>query len=504
MVTDDRSDTAAALSALEDTLPLFSGALQLTSMVFQFVPGMAGVAGVLGGISSAFDRAGDVLDAIGKAGALRGMVMEDYDSRHPDPAAHPRVALALIAKAVTLGQNGRAAEALAVWDDLAGRFGSDTDPLVAREVRLARISAATQLNRLQRFEETLTRCADIVERYGADPDPAVIAEVLTARLNRLLALAGLRRTAEALTCFDEITVSCAGLATGSAPALELRVRQVQVIALFLKSVLLLQQDNPDRALAACDEMVGRFGADQHAEARSAVTLSLLARAAVLHHLGRWQDEIGAYDELLATTSADRSLRDLRLGAEYGRVQALQQLGRFEDVMHACAGISREFGDDRGVTALTAMLETEGYRGLGQHKKAVRASDKAVKAWEKLARPAGPDSELAAGSWVAAVLRLKALSLDTLSRADEAQSVRDKIDRRYGDDPDLPVRQQVAQALLDKGRALAQRKRWREAAAVMDTVLARYGQDTDPVLIEMSARARSNKIALGQIGTAAAP
>jgi hypothetical protein len=35
--------------------------------------------------------------------------------------------------------------------------------------------------------------------------------------------------------------------------------------------------------------------------------------------------------------------------------------------------------------------------------------------------------------------------------------------------------------------------------VMDTIVARYGEDADPVLKEMSARARSNKIvALGQI------
>jgi hypothetical protein len=129
--------------------------------------------------------------------------------------------------------------------------------------------------------------------------------------------------------------------------------------------------------------------------------------------------------------ADQSLRDLRLGAEYGRAQALQQLGRFDDVMHACAGIRREFGADRRVTALTAMLETGGYRGLGQHKKAVRGA-------ARQGPGAGPAPAVG------------------------------------------------------------------EAAAVMDTVLARYGQDTDPVLIEMSARARSNKIALGQIGTAAAP
>ncbi|HUA30417.1 MAG TPA: hypothetical protein VMC03_16160 [Streptosporangiaceae bacterium] len=54
-----------------------------------------------------------------------------------------------------------------------------------------------------------------------------------------------------------------------------------------------------------------------------------------------------------------------------------------------------------------------------------------------------------------------------------------------------------QALLDKGQAFGRLGRPDDAAGVMDTILARYGDDPGPVLQQMSARARSNKAALGR-------
>jgi tetratricopeptide (TPR) repeat protein len=495
MVADDGFDTVAAISALESTLSLFSDTLQLASMAFQFVPGMAGVAGVLSGVSSGFDKAAKVLDGIDKVRAMCDKVIEIYD-QHPDPAAHPQVAGALITKAFTLIESGRLAEALSVYDDLVRRFGADTDPSVVRSVRWARINATGTLNKLQRFEETLARCGEIVERYGSDPDPAVVVDVLSARLNRMEALAELQRTGEAVSCFDEIVSICDGFDSGGAQGLEIRIRQDHVSALGMKSMILLRQGKVDEALAASDEVIERFGADQHLEVRSVVARCLLARAAVLHHFERWQEEIDAYNEILTTYSKDRSLRDVASIAGYGKVGLLLQLGRFKDAVHACDDLRQEFRNDRAVQVTTTAFEVEGYRGLGQHKKALKACDEVVDL-------IGSDPDAGSRRFVAGILRLKAQSLWALGRWDEVLSVCEEIDRRFGGDPDLILRQEVAQAMLDKGKALGQCGRWNEAAAAMDTVVARYGKDAGTVLKEMSARARSNKIvALGRIGAGA--
>ena len=495
MVAEDEFDTVSAISALESTLSLFSDTLELASMAFQFVPGMAGVAGVLSGVSSGFDKAGKVLDGIDKVRVMCDKVIEVYD-QHPDPAAHPQVADALITKAFTLIESGRTAEALPVYDDLVRRFGADTDPSVVRSVRWAQINTTGALNKLRRFEETLTRCGEIVERYGADPDPAVIVDVLSARLNKMEALAELQRTDEAISCFDEIVSICDGFEDGGASGLEIRIRQDHVSALGMKSMILLLQGKPEEALAASDEVVERFGADQHPEIRSGVARCLLARAAVLHHFERFQEEIDAYNQILAAYPKDRSLRDVALNAGYSEVGLLLQLGRFDDAMHTCDDIRQWFRNDRTVQVTITVFEVDGYRGLDEHKKALKACDEVVDL-------IGSDPDVGSRRCVARVLRLKAQSLWTLGRGDEVPSVCEEIERRFWGDPDLILRQQVAQALLDKGKALGQCDRWDEAAATMDTIVARYGEDADSVLKEMSARARSNKIvALGQIGAGA--
>ena len=494
VVAVDAVDTVTVISALESTLSGFSDILQLASMAFQFVPGMAGAAGVLSGVSSAFDTAGKVLDGIDKVRALCDEIIEIYD-RRPDPAARPQVVGALLTKAFTLKESGRPAEALSVYDDLVRRFGGDTDPSEVRSVRWARINATAMLNKLERFEETLARCGEIVERYGTDPDPAVVVDVLSARLNRMEALAELQRTDEAVSCFDEIVSICDGFEDGGMQDLEIRARQDHASALTMKSMVLLRQGKLDEALAASDEVVERFGADQHREVRGVVARCLLARAAVLHQFERWQEELDAYNEILATYSKDRSLRDVAWVAGYNKIRLLLQLERFKDAVHACGDIRQEFRDDRAAQVMTAAAEVDGYRGLGQHKKVLKACDEVLDRF-------GSDADVGSRQCVAHALYLKALSLWALGRGDKVLSLCEEIDRRFGGDPDPVLRQEVARALSYKGAALIQLKRWDEAAAAMGTLVARYGDDADPALKELTARARSRIDDLGQLGSGA--
>ena len=224
--------------------------------------------------------------------------------------------------------------------------------------------------------------------------------MLIARLNRMGALAELQRTDEAISCFDEIVLICDGFDSGGAQGLEVRIREDHGSALCMKSEILLRQGKLEEALAASDEVVERFGADQHPEVRRGVALSLTTRAAVLHHFERWQEEIDAYNEILATYSKDRSFRDIGLNARCSKVGLLLQLGRCEDAVHACADIRRGFRNDRAVQVTTTIFEVDGYRGRGQHKKALKACDEVV----DLIRS---DPDVGSRRLVAHVLRLKA-------------------------------------------------------------------------------------------------
>lgn len=164
-------------------------------------------------------------------------------------------------------------------------------------------------------------------------------------------------------------------------------------------------------------------------------------------------------------------------------------------MHACGDIRQEFRNDRAVQVMTTAFEVTGYRGLGQHKKALSACD-------KVAGRIGSNADVGSRQCVAHVLFLKALSLWALGRGDEVPSLCEEIDRRFGGDPHLVLRQEVARALSYKGAALIRLNRWDEAAAAMGTIVARYGEDADPALKEVTARARSRIDDLGRLGSGA--
>jgi tetratricopeptide (TPR) repeat protein len=343
----DAFDTVTAISALESTLSLFSNTLQLASMAFGFVPGMGGIAGVLSGISSGFDSAGKVVDGIDKVRDMSDKVLEIY-REHPDPAAHPQVADALITKAFTLIRGGSLAEALSVYDDLADRFAADTDPSVIRSVRVARINATAILNKLQRFGETITRCREIVERYGTDPDAAVVADVLSARLNEMEALAELQRSGEAISRFDVIISICDEFDSGGGGDLEVRMRRDRVSAMGMKSMILLRQGKFDQALEASREIAERFGTDQQSAVGRAVRLTTaVVEVEGYQALGEHEKALQACDEVVDLAGSDPDIGVRRGVALILRMksQSLWALGRGDEVPSVCDEIDQRFGSD---------------------------------------------------------------------------------------------------------------------------------------------------------------
>ena len=140
MASEEEFDPVAALAALESLQPETSGALapmetmlsgtsdllQLASMGFSGILGMGGASGALGTVSSVFGLPAKVLNIIDEYTEIK----KRYD-QHPDPAADPEDADALIHKAGALVASGRLDDALSVVDGISARFGADSDPGVA-------------------------------------------------------------------------------------------------------------------------------------------------------------------------------------------------------------------------------------------------------------------------------------------------------------------------------------------------------------------------------------
>ena len=72
-----------------------------------------------------------------------------------------------------LGELGRSAEALAVYDEVAARYGEDPTPALREWVAAALVNKGVELGALGRSGEEVTVYEEVAARYGEDPTPAL-------------------------------------------------------------------------------------------------------------------------------------------------------------------------------------------------------------------------------------------------------------------------------------------------------------------------------------------
>lgn len=229
---------------------------------------------------------------------------------------------------------------------------------------------------------------------------------------------------------DTLLAAAAGLADGSAaeleayelviragdrlpeddilrPAIQLKMHS----ALFNKGVVLAQLGRAEEAIAAYDELVRRSGASPGQGLRDSAVRALFNKGASLIELERREEAIAVYDELV---------------------------GRFADA------------EDPSVTV-----------AIGK------------------------------------ALINKGIALAELNRLAEAIAVLDEVASRWGDSPDPNLRERAARALLNKASALAHLRHREMALTTYEEILTRFGKDRDPIVREHVALARETRDTLRQ-------
>ncbi|MSO99062.1 MAG: hypothetical protein EXR11_12735 [Rhodospirillaceae bacterium] len=114
------------------------------------------------------------------------------------------VSYALNAQGVSLSQLNRAAEALAVYDDVVARFGARTEPALLERVAQALVNKGGTLGELNRAAEALAIYDDVVARFGARTEPALLEPVARAHYNRACAYALLRDAKRSIAALEEM------------------------------------------------------------------------------------------------------------------------------------------------------------------------------------------------------------------------------------------------------------------------------------------------------------
>ena len=415
--------------------------------------------------------------------ALTAMQTLATDGRMPE---------AMFNVGVLLGQLDRSEEAIAVYDELVGRFGEATEPALREQTAEALLNKGITLGQLDRSEEEIAVYDELVGRFGEATEPALREQTAKALLSKGITLGQLDRSEEAIAVYDEL-VGRFGEATE--PALRERTAK----ALLNKGVALGQLDRSEEAIAVYDELVGRFGEATEPALREQTAKALLNKGVALGQLDRSEEEIAVYDELVGRfgEATEPALREQTAKALLNKGITLGQLDRSEEEIAVYDELVGRFGEATEPALREQTVKALLNKGikLGQ----LDRSEEEIAVYDELVGRFGEATEPALREQTVKALLNKGITLGQLDRSEEEIAVYDELVGRFGEATEPALRERTAEALLNKGVALGQLDRSEEAIAVYDELVGRFGEATEPALRERTAEALLNKgITLGQL------
>ena len=270
-------------------------------------------------------------------------------------------------------------------------------------------------------------------------------------------------------------------------------------ALVKKGVLLRGASDIEAALDAYDEVVRRFGQSESRVVLEAVATALVNKTSALGNLGRPEDALVVCDEVVRRFKASDT-PDLRVSVAKALINkgvALHELDRPAEALAVYDEAWRRYGMAETPAGLTLVAYILVYKGTALAK--LNRLEEAVAEWDEVVRRFGESETEVLRILVADALVNKAVALGRLERLDNALAACEEVVQRF-EASEIPIlRERVAKALVGKGVALGRLNRLEEALAVNDEVVHRFGESESPILAESVARALTNKgVALGAL------
>jgi tetratricopeptide (TPR) repeat protein len=256
----------------------------------------------------------------------------------------------------------------------------------------------------------------------------------------------------------------------------------------------------EEAIAACDEVIRRFGTSSHLVFCEQVAKALVSKSYCLGNLGRLLESIDACDEVLErfADSPDAVFKPPVAKALINKGYTLQELNRDEEAIVIYDEVVRRFGDSteldlREQVGGALVNKSTALGKLGRFVESIAVYDEMVLRFADSPEPVFRDQ-------VARTLISKANSLQYLGRVDEELAAYDEVIRRFGDATEPELREQVGVALINKGVTLLGLGKYDEEIALLDDVLRRLGDSAEPALQNLVAVALINKgTAFGALG-----
>ena len=263
----------------------------------------------------------------------------------PDPLVRERVAYALLFEGLSLANLGRSDEAIRVYEELIGRYGSSADQKTRRHVAWAFNNQAFTLKELGRREQSLAGYRELVERFRDDREPEVRERVSWALWHQAGLLEDLSRSREADIVRDE-------LIERRDEGLNLELDRNIAWCLQRRAWNLRRAGASEQALEAYEELPARFRDATDAWLRCRVAGSMADQAAILRAVGRIDDAMSIYDESLGLLAqgTEARLRDTAVIVLLGKGDLLWRANRPEEAIVVYDGAAAAYCEARAAGA----------------------------------------------------------------------------------------------------------------------------------------------------------
>ncbi|HLO96724.1 MAG TPA: tetratricopeptide repeat protein [Burkholderiaceae bacterium] len=408
------------------------------------------------------------------------------------PTLQAHVTQAMFAKAVALLQQGRTAESIAACDSVLARFSEDAEPSMLPLLARSLLNKGFSLRMLRRFDEAIEAYEQVARRAGQSTDPALQVMVARAACDKCIALRATGRLDEAMAACDSVIER-----HGQSSAAELQ--SLAAKALRLKGECLGERGRFDEQIAILNELSSRYRDTREPELRMQFAKALLSKGAALHQLGRIEEEIASYDELIQSYGSEPQPSTQLHSTEWAlsvlvarsllyKGVALNRLGRLEEEVAlyeeliarhdvAKSTVPQEHAADNAWPLLAAQAWLFKGITLGQ----LNTPEEGIAAYDELISrySASLDPELQA--WVFRAMVHKGLTLELIGQSEDALAAYEKAIEQYGQASEPEFREILARALVGKGRAAGRLNLIGPATEALEEVITRHEQDRSPEL-----------------------
>lgn len=369
----------------------------------------------------------------------------------------------------------------------------DFTSLIAR-VTSAATKESAEWQRASAAKSALRRAVDLVQTYRYDEAIKALRLVRARGLDAetaawaaetaWAAARGVNESSGDAAAGCDIVLRIAKASPGSVG--DIRIAQ----ALNQKAVSLSRRSRLRDSLAACEDVVARFGGSDSVDLQVQVARALYNKGVNLDGLGLYEESVVADDELITRFDAshDPELQRRVAAALVSKGGSLVALKRSEDALVVFDDVI-----SRTIESTDPALSVHAARALFDKGIALTMTERkedGLAAYGEVVTRFGGTNTPEVQSLVARALVNKGSLFATLRRHEVAIATYEEVVSRFGESTNPELQAQVAMALVNKGFRLNALHRPVEAIEVYERCVSDFGTSTTPKIQHQVSRAKS--------------